>query len=160
MKANRHRFMAKALGISDRDLLARLHVAGYTPETIALLELAPMVRLAWADGRVSERQRAAIVQMAIRERLLDETPAAGKRLQRWLERCPSDELFEVSLSTIRAKWERAPVDRYETLQRQFIRDCTAVARGADGVIEDEKIAPEESRVLATILVRLQPRPAG
>ena len=148
--------MAEAIGLSDRELLADLHVAGYTPETIALLEIAPLVCLAWADGRVSQRQRAAIAQVARREDLCDNTPAA-RRLRGWLKRCPSDQLLAVSLSTIRAKWDRLPVDVHEARQRQFIRDCTAVARGADGVVDDNKIAPEEGRVLAKILGSLQPR---
>jgi hypothetical protein len=148
--------MAEAVGLFDRELLADLSVAGYTPATIALLEFAPLVRLAWADGRVSQRQRSAISQVAIREHLRDQTPA-GKRLRGWLERCPSDEVFDVSLSTIRAKWDQLPLELCEALQRRFIRDCTAVARGADGVVDDNKIAPEEGRVLARILLSLRPR---
>ena len=149
------RFMAEAIGVSDGDLLTELVIAGYTPQTIALIEFAPLVRLAWADGHVSQRQRYAIAQVAVREHLRNDTPAA-KRLAEWLERCPSDEVFDVSMSTIRAKWDGLPLDACEVLQRRFIGDCTAVARGADGVVTDNKIAPEEGRVLAKILVSLKP----
>jgi len=149
------RSLAKAIGVLDGDLLAELRVVGYTPETIALIEFAPLARLAWADGHVSQRQRSAIVRVAARERLHDDTPA-GECLRGWLECCPSDEVFDVSLSTIRAKWDRLPLDVCETVQRQFIGDCTAVARVADGVTGDNKIAPEEGRVLARILVSLRP----
>jgi len=154
--SRRRRFIAEAIGVSDRELLANLDIAGYTPKTIPLLEFAPLVSLAWADGRVSPRQRSAIARVAARQHLLDETPA-GRRLRIWLERCPSDQLVDVSLSTIRAKWDSLPLELYESLQRQFIRDCTAVARGADGVTCDNKIAPEEGRVLAKILLSLMPR---
>lgn len=149
------RFMAEALGISDGDLLAELRIAGYTRQTIALIEFAPLVRVAWADGHVSQRQRSAIAQVALRKHLCNDTPAA-KRLADWLERCPSDAVFDVSLSTIRAKWNGLPLDACEVLQRQFIRDCTAVARAADAAVTDNKIAPEEGRVLARILVSLKP----
>ena len=151
----RDRFVAEGIGLDDAELLARLAMAGYTPETVPLLEFAPLVRLAWADGRVSPRQRSAIARMAARERLLDET-AAGKRLRIWLEQCPPDELVDVSLSMMCAKWDRLPLELHESLQRQFIRDCTAVARAADGVKWDNKIAPEEGRVLAKILLSLKP----
>lgn len=149
------RFLAKAIGVVDGDLLTELRVVGYTPETVALIEFAPLTRLAWADGHVSQRQRSAIVQVAAREHLHEDTPA-GVCLRSWLESCPSDDVFDVSLSTIRAKWDRLPLDVRETVQRQFIRDCTAVARVADGVTGDNKIAPEEGRVLARILVSLKP----
>lgn len=151
----RERSMAEAIGVVDGDLLANLRAAGYTQETIALIEFAPLARLAWADGRVSHRQRSAIVQVAMREHLHDDTPA-GACLRAWLEACPSEEVFDVSLSTIRAKFDRLPLDVCETAQRQFIKDCTAVARVADGVTGDNKIAPEEGRVLARILVSLRP----
>jgi hypothetical protein len=135
----RERSLADAIGVFDREFLADLCIAGYTPQTIALIEFAPLVRLAWADGHVSQRQRSAISEVAVREDLRDDTPA-GKRLRGWLERCPSEKVFDVSLSTLRVKWERLPLDVSEALQRRFIRDCTVVARGADGVVGDNKIA--------------------
>jgi hypothetical protein len=153
--SRRDRLIAEGIGLDDAELLARLVIAGYTPETVPLLEFAPLVRLAWADGRVSPRERSAIARMAAREHLFDET-TAGKSLRIWLEQCPPDELLDVSLSTIRAKWDRLPLELHESLQRQFVRDCTAVARAADGVNCDNKIAPEEGRVLAKILLSLKP----
>ena len=149
------RSLAQAVGIVDGDLLADLRAAGYTAQTIALLEFAPLIRLAWADGRVSQRQRSAIQDMAVREDVRDDTPA-GRRLRGWLECCPSEKVFDVSLSTIRAKWERLPLDVSDALQRRFFRDCTLVARSADRVDDDHKIALDEGRVLARILMSLKP----
>jgi hypothetical protein len=48
------------------------------------------------------------------------------------------------------------LDASEALQRRFIRDCTLVARSADRVDDDHKIAPDEGRVLAKILRSLMP----
>lgn len=69
---------------------------------------------------------------------------------------PSRRLVDVSLSTIRAKWDRLPLELHESMQRQVVKDCTAVARAADGVNCDNKIPPEEGRVLAKILLSLKP----
>jgi hypothetical protein len=147
--------LADAVGVFDSQLLAALAVAGYTPLTVGLIQFAPLVRLAWADGHVSPRQRSAIVQVAVREHVRADTPA-GARLRGWLECCPSDNVVDVSLWTIRAKWDRLPLDVCETVQRQFIQDCTLVARCADRVDDDHKIAPDEGRVLAKILMLLKP----
>jgi hypothetical protein len=149
--------MAAAIGVFDQELLTDLHLVGYTPQTIALLEFAPMVGIAWADGYVSKRQRAAICQVAVREHVRNDTPA-DMLLRVWLDRCPPDEVCDVSLCAIRAKLNRLRPDAREALQRQFIRDCTAVALGADSVVGDNKIALEEGRVLARILVSLRPGP--
>jgi hypothetical protein len=149
------RSLSEATGVLDGDLLANLRGAGYTPQTIALIEFAPLVRLAWADGRISQRQRAAIEELAVREDVRQETPA-GRRLRGWLEHCPPEKVIEVALSTLRARWDRLPLDASEALQRRFIRDCTLVARSADRVDDDHKIAPDEGRVLAKILRSLMP----
>jgi hypothetical protein len=147
--------MAEALGVFDQQVLMDLDLVGYTPQTIALVDFAPLVRIAWADGYVSKRQRAVIFQVALREQVRNETPG-DLLLREWLERCPPDEVFDVSLSAICAKLNRLRLDAREALQRQFIRDCTAVALGADSLVGDNKIASEEGRVLARILVSLRP----
>jgi hypothetical protein len=155
---NRDRqLMAEAIGVFDHELLTDLQLVGYTPETIALVDFAPLVRIAWADGYVSKRQRAAVFQVAVREHIRNDTPA-DLLLRGWLERCPPDEVSHVSLFAICAKLNRLRLDAREALQRQFIRDCTAVALGADSVVGDNKIASEEGRVLARILVSLRPGP--
>jgi hypothetical protein len=37
---------------------------GYVPETVMLLHLVPLVQMAWADGGVSNPERALIVEAA------------------------------------------------------------------------------------------------
>lgn len=152
----RHRqLMGQAIGVFDHELLTDLQFGGFTAETIVLLELAPLVQIAWADGAVSARQRDVICQIATRELVGQDTPAHD-RLAAWLECCPPDDVFDVSLFAIHAKLDRLEPAVQATLQRKFVSDCTAVALAADSVLGDHKISMEEGRVLARILMSLKP----
>ncbi len=42
--------LSEATGIPDQDILETLHELGYTPGTIALLHLVPLIQVGWADG--------------------------------------------------------------------------------------------------------------
>lgn len=81
---------------------------------------------------------------------------AYDRLVAWLERCPSNDVFDVSLLAIRAKLHSLEPDVHAMLHRRFIGDCTAVSLAADSALADHKISLDEGRVLARILMALRP----
>src|ERR687885_2444648 len=58
------RDMAERTGVADQEILRDLEALGYTPETVLLLHLVPLVKVAWAEGGVSERERALILEAA------------------------------------------------------------------------------------------------
>jgi hypothetical protein len=147
--------VSRAIGVSNHALLRRLQRAGFTPETIGLLELAPLIEIAWADGAVSERQRRLIFQIATREAITKDT-SAYDRLVAWLERRPSNDVFDVSLLAIRAKLHSLEPEVHAMLHRRLIGDCTAVSLAADSALADHKISLDEGRVLARILMALRP----
>jgi hypothetical protein len=56
-----------ASGLRDPELLQELQALGFTPDTVILLPLVPIVQVAWAEGSVTDAERALIVKLA-RER--------------------------------------------------------------------------------------------
>ena len=44
-------------GLKDPELLRELQVLGFTPDTVALLPLVPVVQMAWAEGGVTPAER-------------------------------------------------------------------------------------------------------
>lgn len=148
-------FVSRAIGVSNPALVICLQDAGFTPTTIALLELAPLIEIAWADGAASECQRRLIFQIASREAITEDT-SAYDRLVAWLERRPSDDVFAVALAAIRAKLNSLEPEVHAMLYRRFVGDCTAVSLAADSALEDHKISLDEGRVLARILMALRP----
>ena len=60
-------------------MLRELQVLGFTPETVALLPLVPLVQMAWAEGGVSDAERRLILQFA-RTRGIEEGSGADRQL--------------------------------------------------------------------------------
>lgn len=147
----RHRdLMGEALGVFDHRLLTVLQLAGFTADTIGLVELVPLVQIAWADGAVSNRQRDLIFRIAAQELIGEETPAHD-RLIGWLKRCPSKCVFDVALFAIQAKLDPLAPEIRAVLQRRLVHNCTAVALAADSAPNDRKVSIYEARVLDWIL---------
>jgi hypothetical protein len=67
----RRRLMGEAIGVTDDEVLVGLQTAGYQPDTIELLTLAPLVQVAWADGAVSRREREVLMQLAGRATIVE-----------------------------------------------------------------------------------------
>jgi len=58
--------MEQTTGIHDPVLLQELEALGFTPDTVSLLPLVPIVQVAWAEGGVSENERKLIVEILLR----------------------------------------------------------------------------------------------
>ena len=90
-KAEREALSA-ASGITDTALLERLVALGISSETLTALSVIPMVAVAWADGKVDELERRAVLSGA--ERLGVARGEAGyELLEGWLGRRPPRELL-------------------------------------------------------------------
>src|SRR5262249_62401333 len=58
------RDLSAVTGISDRQILRDLQRFDYNPQTSILLELMPLVQVAWSDGSVNEQERERIFRIA------------------------------------------------------------------------------------------------
>src|SRR5687767_14346809 len=50
--------------LHDSDLLNELEALGFTPDTVSLLPLIPLLQVAWAEGGVSPAERTQIMALA------------------------------------------------------------------------------------------------
>ena len=71
--------MGKRTGLTDPALLQELETLGFTPDTVLLLPLVPVVQMAWAEGGVTPAERSLIVTLA-RSRGIQEGGAADRHL--------------------------------------------------------------------------------
>lgn len=147
-EANRQR-ITEVTGIADEALLQELQALGYTPETVALLQLGPLVQVAWVDGGVSDRERDLIVEAA-RSRAIEEGSEADRQLAEWLATRPSDEAFSTALRAIKAMLQGRPPDEREATRRDLLSSCTDIASASGGVLGFRKVSEEERELLARI----------
>lgn len=148
--------MADAIGVDAPDVLIDLQMVGYRADTIVLLELAPPVEIAWADGSISKRERDVILQMGAREGVVHGGLVYG-HLNCWLDSPPSDQLFDALIRAIRAMLDALQPAVREALQRKLVGDCTTVVAASDDFLFGGTISNEERRALDHIAAVLERR---
>lgn len=137
--------LANAVGISDATVLDALEAAGITAESLAALALVPLVAVAWADGKLDDGEREAIVRAA-------EQAQAGKEnralLDSWLSAAPAPGLLEAWKSyvgSLRGAMEDAD---YAVLRERIVGGARQVAESAGGFLGlGNKVSASEAAVL-------------
>jgi hypothetical protein len=148
------RQLAERTGLADEELLRDLQALGYTPETVMLLHLVPLVQMAWAEGSVSDRERELIVEAA-RARGIEAGSAADAQLASWLSARPSQALFDQTLRAIRTILEAGPSETREAGQRDLLAHLTTIASASGGILGFGKVSPQEQEVLSRVTAEIQ-----
>ena len=145
--------LQELLGTMDDKLPTELQAVGITPETLALLHLAPLLEVAWAEGAVNARERELILAMAERRGVAPNSPTY-ERLVGWLDQRPEQELFDRACEGARLLLAGLPPDERNTATKDLVKSCTLVAEAAGGILGMVAISSEEREALAHITGRL------
>jgi hypothetical protein len=141
--------MAERTGVADEEILKDLLALGYTPETVMLLHLVPLLQMAWAEGDVSDRERDLIIEAA-RARGIEKDSPADTQLATWLASRPSDEFFDRTLRAIGAILQTRPAEERDANERDLLSRLTAIASASGGILGFGRVSPQEQQVLARI----------
>jgi hypothetical protein len=125
------RELAEAVGVEDEGLLDRLRELGFTRETVALAPLVPLVRVAWAEGRVTADEREAVFEAA-KSRGVTEGSQAQVKLKMWLKERPAEEFLERAARMLGDLLAALPPERRERESEFILRACTRVANASGG----------------------------
>jgi len=141
-------------GIADEALLRDLQRLGFSQQTAMLLDLAPLVLVAWSDGSITPQERNQIFQVA-RLRGVEEGAAAYAQLAGWLAVRPQEELFQAASRAIRAALEALPAEERESRRRALISHCTRVAAVSGGFLRlGSRISAAEQSTIRQIAEQL------
>lgn len=135
-----------ASGISDQAVLDHLSALGIGPEALAALSLVPLVAVAWADGRVDEPERRAVLRGA-ESQGVKPGESAYQLLAGWLDRHPGSELvsaWKEYASALCAEIDSAARAR---LREDLMGRARAVAESAGGFLGLGSVSSEEAAVL-------------
>ena len=137
--------LAKAAGIPDESVLDALEAAGITAESLAALALVPLVAVAWADGKLDDGEREAIIRAAEQAQVGDENRAL---LDGWLSAAPDAGLLEAwkgYVGSIRGAMEAGA---YSALRERIVGGARQVAESAGGFLGlGNKVSASEAAVL-------------
>jgi tellurite resistance protein len=117
------------LQVDDPELLAAVRELGIKADGAAAFLLAPLVQVAWAEGKVRKDEQEAVLKIA-RERGVDEGSPADHQLHEWMANRPSDALFDASVKVIKAGYAVLPArERQERIER-LLAACRTVAEAS------------------------------
>lgn len=143
-------------GLSDPALLEELSALGFTPDTISVLPLVPIVEMAWAEGGITPAERTLLVSFA-RERGIAEGSPADRQLADWMTRQPSTDVFARATRLIRAMLDTGSPVGGKLTADDLIKYSESIAHASGGILGIGKISPEERATLAKIADALKSR---
>jgi hypothetical protein len=142
--------LAEISGIEDDEVLGKIVALGIDLGSWAAISLIPLVEVAWADGKVDERERQAVMSAAEANGILPSSPSF-ELLDRWLSHRPDGRLMEA--------WGGYIVDLCATLgpaeiasvKEKVVGRAREVATAAGGFLGlGSKISPEEEIILTEL----------
>ena len=153
------RDLSARTGLQDPELLSELQALGFTPDTLSLLPLVPVVQVAWADGGVEAAERAALNKLARARGIAENTPA-DRQLQEWLSFRPSDAVFASAGRLIRAVLEGHGPELAGLTADDLVKYCEKIASASGGIFGFiKRVSPDERELLSSITAELKGRRA-
>jgi hypothetical protein len=142
--------LAAASGIKDQELLDALTHLGITAETLPLVELVPLLEVAWADGEVQPREEALLRRAAVEHGIAPGTPAHVE-FEKMLKAPPAGPLYDAALNFMRAMLHAMPPEEAARARQDLTSVAMSVADatgGWFGVLN--KVEPSERTALKHI----------
>lgn len=141
--------LGSASGITDDAALDQLVALGVTGQTVAALSLVPLLQVAWADGKMDESERTAVIQAA-EAKGIDRNSPTGKLLYAWLDEPPPQSLYDAWHAYIQALTQSLVPAQRELLKKQIVGFARQVAEAAGGFLGLAKVSASEEKALAAI----------
>lgn len=148
-ESKRRQELAESSGIHDPAVLDRLVALKLEAGTVAALALVPLVEVAWSDGTLHERERAAVLQAAEEAGVTSGTPAHDL-LASWLERRPGPDLLAAWTGYAGALAEQLGEAERKALRHDLLSRARGVAEAAGGILGLGRISDAEEAMLAEL----------
>ncbi|WP_424139719.1 hypothetical protein [Roseomonas chloroacetimidivorans] len=139
--------LSAASGITDPALLARLVAAGIDGDTLTCLSLVPLVAVAWADGALDSKERAALLNAAGNSGI-ERHGAAFHLLESWLAHPPPPQLIEAWSHYVRDRAAVMERDASRALRLHLLGRARHVAEAAGELLgHAQRVSPAEQAML-------------
>lgn len=155
-EAKARRALEQETGIHDPVMLEELSALGFTPDTIPLLPIIPVLQVAWAKAGISTAERTLITNLA-RSRGIKPGSAADDQLCDWLEHRPSEETFHKATRLIRAMVDSPEGGHLYVSADKLIENCDRIAHASGGIFGIHRVSAEEKAAIAEIAATVKKR---
>ena len=148
-KVETRELLRERSGIDDDAVLDKLLELSIDTESIVAMALVPLVRVAWADGSVHDKERSAILDAAAASGILPST-AAHELLKSWLQHAPDEQLRDAWTAYIGGLCEQLKDNQRTALRDAVVSRARSVAESAGGFLGLASISGAEEAELAAI----------
>jgi hypothetical protein len=151
--------MGRATGLQDPALLKELQDLGFTPETVILLPVVPVLEMAWAENEITPAERHLIVTFARSRGIAEHTPADAQ-LTQWMTHRPDGAVFRGAgrlITAMLSSGASGPGGTFST--DDLVAYCEQIASASGGLLGTRlgSISTEEKALLARIASDLKAR---
>jgi hypothetical protein len=150
--------LAEHLQVDNPELLRRVIALGVRLDTGPAFLLAPLVQVAWAEGKVPDRERATVLRLA-EARGVEAGSPAHTQLLKWLHERPSDDLFDAAMEVMRGGLALLPPGDREERLKHIVQACHEVAEASGGLAKmlglGSGVSGEEEALLEAISTTLR-----
>ena len=141
--------LGAASGIEDNHLLDALVGLSVGVSDLSALALIPLVRVAWVDGSVNDKERDAILQAAANQGISNKSHSY-QLLEQWLVKSPGSELYEAWEEYVHSLLKEMDEAHATTLKESILGLAHDVASSAGGLLGIGSVSKAEHKVLASI----------
>jgi tellurite resistance protein len=147
--------LREAVKGADDALLDHLLALGVKAETVLAMTLLPLARVAWADGSIDAKERAAVLQAAEIRGVHPATPGHDL-LATWLAHKPGEAMVTAWNKYVAGIWPSLTPHERDDLRERLLGLARGVAEAAGGFLGlGSKISPAERAVLDEIEAALR-----
>ena len=133
-------------GITDEAVLNKLVALNVRPEILATLAALPLVEVAWADGDVDGKERAAILRAAASVEF-GKNKVDFPLLESWLDKRPSPKLFEAWTHFVEGLAAAMEPRELNQLKHDLLDRARMVAETAGGFLGIGRVSSAEQAAL-------------
>ena len=149
--------LAQASGIQSDEVLEKLCELGVEADTWVAVSVAPLVEVAWADGKIEASEREAVLSGAEANGIGSSSPGY-QLLESWLAKRPDGRLLEVWGEFIVGLCAELSATERSALKEQVLGRARSVAESAGGFLGlGNRVSPEEEVILAELAKAFEPR---
>ena len=148
--------LGRKAGLDDPELLQELHDLGFTPDTVGLLPLVPIIQVAWAEGGITKAERELILRLA-RNRGVEAGSAADRQLTEWLTSQPAETVFARARRLIRAMLDSTSTQTDKLSADDLVKHSEEIASASGGILGIGRISAEERALLSSLAADLNAR---
>jgi tellurite resistance protein len=145
-KMDRRAQLKEVSGIHDDAVLDHLVELNIDAETLAAMEVVPLVAVAWADGDVQAKEREVILE-AVKKTGLKPKDGRYPMLEHWLDKHPGAEMVDAWKHYLQGLCRKLTPQEIEKLKHELLDLAREVAQAAGGFLGFGKISPDEQAIL-------------